>query len=167
VRDWLLIDVKVDKPQTEHPKRPIQGFACSRSEVSGRRLWGFFRDHYGSPDNFFAHNFVLNYCPLVFMDESSRNLTPDKMPRTVRDQIHTACDQHLLASLQLFQPTILVGIGNYAFDSLTRVAKTDAHLQNVPITKILHPSPASPASNQGWAQSVENTLSDAGILPAR
>ena len=38
VRDWLGIEATVDKPEKEHPKRPIEGFACARSEVSGRRL---------------------------------------------------------------------------------------------------------------------------------
>ena len=38
VRDWMGIEVKVDKPDDEHPKRPVEGFACTRSEVSGRRL---------------------------------------------------------------------------------------------------------------------------------
>lgn len=43
VRDWLGIDVPVGKPAKEHPKRPIEGFACRRSEVSGERLWALPR----------------------------------------------------------------------------------------------------------------------------
>src|SRR5687768_7634512 len=38
VRDWLGIEARVGKPKEEHPKRPIEGFACKRSEVSGARL---------------------------------------------------------------------------------------------------------------------------------
>lgn len=165
VKEWLQIKANVGKPELEHPKRPILGFDCSRSEVSGRRLWSFFREHYGDPNNFFAHNFILNYCPLVFMDESSRNLTPDKMPRPLRNQIHEACDQHLKESLRLLKPKILVGIGNYAYECLGRVSQADPELQGCEVIKILHPSPASPASNRGWSQSVESALSGAGILP--
>ena len=40
VRDWLRIETPVGKPRTENPKRPVEGFSCTRSEVSGRRLWG-------------------------------------------------------------------------------------------------------------------------------
>ena len=40
VRDWMGIQAPIDKPEHEHPKRPIDGFHCQRSEVSGRRLWG-------------------------------------------------------------------------------------------------------------------------------
>ena len=40
VRDWMHLSAAVQRPAREHPKRPIEGFACRRSEVSGRRLWG-------------------------------------------------------------------------------------------------------------------------------
>src|SRR5262245_45932965 len=42
VRDWLGIRAVIDAPKIQHPQRPIQGFDCPRSEVSGRRLWGLF-----------------------------------------------------------------------------------------------------------------------------
>ena len=80
VRDWMEIDAPVEKPNPEHPKRPIEGFACQKSEVSGRRLWGLFKETYPHAPDFFAQHFVTNYCPLVFMEESSRNRTPDKLP---------------------------------------------------------------------------------------
>ena len=38
VRDWLKISAPIEKPAAEHPKRPMLGFGCPRSEVSGRRL---------------------------------------------------------------------------------------------------------------------------------
>ena len=31
VRDWMGLSAKVDKPEIEHPKRPIQGLDCPRS----------------------------------------------------------------------------------------------------------------------------------------
>ena len=77
-RDWLGVAAPVTKPAREHPKRPVEGFACARSEVSGARLWGAVRAHWKTPARFFAEAFVLNYCPLVFMTTSGRNLTPDK-----------------------------------------------------------------------------------------
>ena len=44
VRDWLGIEAAVKRPADEHPKRPIAGFACTRSEVSGARLWGSLKE---------------------------------------------------------------------------------------------------------------------------
>src|SRR6185436_3646636 len=33
VRGWLGIEGAIQKPKPEHPKRPIEGFACARREV--------------------------------------------------------------------------------------------------------------------------------------
>ena len=79
VRDWLRIDMPIDKPELEHPKRPVDGFACKRSEVSGKRLWGLFAERFGTPEAFFAEHFVANYCPLGFYETSGCNRTPDKI----------------------------------------------------------------------------------------
>src|SRR6478609_6272568 len=57
VRDWLGIEAPVGKPAREHPKRPVDGFACKRSEVSGARLWGWARETFGSPERFFERFF--------------------------------------------------------------------------------------------------------------
>ena len=77
VRDWMGIDAPVARPAREHAKRPIEGFGCARSEVSGRRLWGWAALRFGAADAFFREWFVLNYCPLVFLEESGRNFTPE------------------------------------------------------------------------------------------
>ena len=61
VRDWMGIEATVEKPATENPKRPIEGFACTRSEVSGRRLWGLFAERFGTAEAFFTDHFVANY----------------------------------------------------------------------------------------------------------
>jgi alkaline phosphatase len=90
VRDWLGISAKIDLPADTHPKRPVQGFDCPRSEVSGTRLWGAIGDHFGSPRRFFAGHFLTNYCPLVFVEASGRNRTPDKLPAAERQALYAA-----------------------------------------------------------------------------
>ena len=82
VRDWIGVNEPVGKPSPEHPKRPIEGFNCTRNEVSGTRRWGWARDTFGTPEKFFARFFVANYCPLCFMEVSGRNFTPVKLPAT-------------------------------------------------------------------------------------
>src|SRR5262249_19219767 len=57
VREWLGIEAPVGKPAREHPARAITGFACTRSEVSGARLWGWARARFGTPEAFFARFF--------------------------------------------------------------------------------------------------------------
>ena len=95
VRDWLKIEEIQQSPSNMHPKRPIQGFACPRSEVSGKRLWGLFRERFCKATAFFKDHFVLNYCPLAFLESSGRNLTPDKLPRECRQQLQAICQHHL------------------------------------------------------------------------
>ena len=79
VRGWMGIAGEVAVPAIMNPKRPVEGYACTRSEVSGRRLWTLFAERFGSAEVFFAEHFVANYCPLAFFDQG-RNLTPDKLP---------------------------------------------------------------------------------------
>jgi len=159
VRDWIGIDAKISRPKNEHPKRPIEGLACTRSEVSGERLWGLFRDRFASADDFFEQHFVANYCPLVFMEASGKNHTPDKLPVAQREPLHKACDAHLLALLQAIGPEVVVGVGAFAEKCLQRVVED----RSIKITRILHPSPASPAANRGWAEAAIRQLVEAGV----
>ena len=94
VRDWMGIDGVVGVPSQQNPKRPVEGFACTRSEVSGRRLWGLFRDRFGTIEAFMSAHFVANYCPLAFFAEG-RNVTPDKLSAAEAAPLFAACDAHL------------------------------------------------------------------------
>jgi single-strand selective monofunctional uracil DNA glycosylase len=159
VRDWLGIEGKVGKPPKEHPKRLIQGFGCSRSEVSGSRLWGWARDRFDTPDAFFARFFVINYCPLAFLEASGRNRTPDKLPVAERAPLLELCDGALRDSVALLKPKHVVGVGGWAM----KVAQRALVETSVPISSMLHPSPASPKANRGWAAQAEADLRAAGI----
>ncbi|HCK41337.1 MAG: single-stranded DNA-binding protein [Planctomycetaceae bacterium] len=159
VRDWLKIQAKIGRPAKEHPKRPISGLSCKRSEVSGERLWGLFRQRFKTAKNFFAEHFVANYCPLVFMEASSRNRTPDKLPKAEREPLVAACDKHLQALCNSLEPEWAIGVGAYAEKCLERVLGDS----NTKIARILHPSPASPAANRGWAQAATKQLIESGV----
>jgi single-strand selective monofunctional uracil DNA glycosylase len=158
VRDWLGIEGKVGKPPHEHPKRPVVGFDCTRAEVSGTRLWGWARDRFGTADAFFARFFVVNYCPLVFMEETGRNFVPEKLPVEEREPLFAACDRALAACLEALSPEVVVGVGKFAEDRARAVLGEDAR-----IGRILHPSPASPLANRGWAQAVDGALHALGV----
>jgi single-strand selective monofunctional uracil DNA glycosylase len=161
VRDWLGIEEAVEKPRGEHPKRPVDGFACQRSEVSGRRLWGLFAERFGSAERFFAAHFVLNYCPLVWMSATGANLTPDKLPAAEMAPVERACLAHLAEVLEILQPDFLIGIGGFAEERLRRAAAECG--SKAAIGRILHPSPASPAANRGWAEAATRQLGHLGV----
>jgi single-strand selective monofunctional uracil DNA glycosylase len=145
VRRWLDIEARIDRPEHEHPRRPIEGFACTRSEVSGARLWGTIAAHWKQPDRFFEHHFISNYCPLVFMEETGRNRTPDKLPAAEREPLYAACDRHLRRVVRILEPDWVIGVGGFA-ERRAREVLDDA----VQIATILHPSPASPRANRDW-----------------
>ena len=172
VRDWLGIQAAVGKPGAsaggrEHPKRPIEGFACTRSEVSGRRLWGLFRERFGKPENFFREHFVANYCPLVFMDSSGANITPDKLPAEETTPLFEICDRALADTIKLLEPQWVIGVGGFAKKRIDRVREKFFEEKNSgPVfstAQILHPSPANPLANSGWDKSVTKTLIELGI----
>ena len=159
VRDWLGIETPIGKPPVEHPKRPIQGFDCTRSEVSGRRLWSWAKETFGTPEAFFARFFIANYSPLVFMEESGRNRIPEKLPKAERVLMNAACDRALRRTVEHFNPRFVIGVGKFAEKKARQVVgDLDVIIGSVP-----HPSPASPLANRGWAQLVGPALAAVGL----
>jgi len=163
VRDWMGIDEPVKKPKIEHPKRPVEGFACARSEVSGRRLWGLFSERFGTAEAFFEQHFIYNYCPLVFMAESGRNVTPDKLLLAERTPLTAACDASLAEVVGVLQPEWFVAVGAYAEKRAKTVFAAELDAGELKLARILHPSPASPAANRDWAGTATRQLEESGV----
>ncbi len=161
VRDWMGISGPVGKPDPEHPKRPITGFDCERSEVSGRRLWGLFAEKFPQAEDFFADHFVANFCPLVWMKDTGANLTPDKLPAESMTPVNAACQAHLRTVIESTQPAFLIGVGAYAEKQLAAAAEAIGY--SATLGRILHPSPASPAANRDWPGTATAQLQDLGI----
>jgi single-strand selective monofunctional uracil DNA glycosylase len=159
VRDWLGLAGPVGRPHPEHPKRPVSGFACTRSEVSGRRLWGLFAARFTTPKAFFADHFVANYCPLVFMEASGKNRTPDQLPAAERSAVEAACDRHLGRLAEILRPDWLVGVGRFADDRAQR-ALAGLKLRHAVIP---HPSPANPQANRDWAGAATKAMLAQGV----
>jgi single-strand selective monofunctional uracil DNA glycosylase len=116
VRDWMGISAPVGKPPQDHPKRPVLGFDCPKSEVSGRRLRGLFAERF-----------------------------------------------HLAAVLDLLDPLYLIGVGGYAEERLKAAAERSG--TQARLGRVLHPSPASPAANRGWAEAATKQLVAQGVWP--
>jgi len=166
VRDWMGIDDGVVPPpeDAQHPKRPIQGFACTRSEVSGRRVWGWAAERFGTADAFFARFFVWNYCPLAFLEEGGKNRTPDKLPAAERDALFAVCDRALVELIEAIDPERVIGIGRFALDRVTAALEAERGADHGrALGTVLHPSPASPIANRGWAPQAEKQLAALGI----
>jgi single-strand selective monofunctional uracil DNA glycosylase len=160
-RDWMKIRAAIGRPAREHPRRPVLGFDCPRSEISGQRLWGLFAARFGAPEEFFARHFVVNYCPLAFLEKTGRNRTPDKLPLAERRPLEEICDAHLRRVLRILRPRWLIGVGDFAYRRAA-IAAADLPVQ---MGRILHPSPACPAANRDWTSKAEAQLKAQGVWP--
>lgn len=159
VRDWLKIEAPVGKPTDMHPKRPVTGFACRRSEISGKRIWGWAQTRFKTPQNFFARFFIANYCPLQFIEAGGRNRTPNQLKAAERTPLFEACDRALRRTIEQLNPAYVVGVGRFTTER-ARIAL--AGLAPA-IGGITHPSPANPKANRGWESLIETELAELGI----
>lgn len=162
VRSWLGLTGAVRQPANVHKKRPVQGLACSRSEISGKRLWGWAAQRFVTPQRFLQRFFVTNYCPLAFVGESGANLTPDKLAKAETAPLFRICDRLLVQVVESLRPRYVVGVGAFA------AARAQAVLgDGVRVGRIPHPSPASPAANLGWERLADEAFAALGIVVAR
>ncbi len=163
VSTWMGISGAVGRPPHLHPRRPIEGFSCTRSEVSGRRLWGLMQARFSTASGFFEEHFVANYCPLVFMEESGRNRTPDKLLADEREALFSVCDLHAARVISILEPEWVIGVGKFAEGRLRSVTGGLAPRGHTKVGGILHPSPASPRANRGWETAAVAELNALGV----
>jgi len=159
VKDWMKINAPIGTPAEMHPKRPVLGFACTKREVSGKRLWGWAQKTFQTPDRFFSRFFVANYCPLLFIEDSGRNRTPEQIRVAERNPLEEVCDRALRRTIKHLKPKYVIGVGKFA-EKRARVALSD---NKVKIGMITHPSPANPKANRGWEAVIISQLADLGI----
>jgi len=159
VRGWLRCEAPVAVPEGTHPGRPVEGFACRRQEVSGRRLWGWAEAISGTPEVFFETFFVHNYCPLLFLADSAANVVPEKLKAAERARLLPACDRALRSTVLELGIRQVVGVGNWA-ELRAREALAGV---DVEIGRILHPSPASPLARHDWGLQATEQLRELGV----
>jgi single-strand selective monofunctional uracil DNA glycosylase len=122
-------------------------------------LWGWARDTFRTPARFFSRFFVINYCPLCFLEGSGRNRTPDKLPAAERGALFAVCDRALRRTVEELRPRLVIGIGVFA-EKRSRAALEGFE---VAVGRISHPSPANPRANQNWAARVVAELAACGV----
>jgi single-strand selective monofunctional uracil DNA glycosylase len=123
-------------------------------------VWGLVQDRFQTPKAFFRGHYITNFCPLVFMADTGRNLTPDKLPVAEREPLVEACRIHLRRVLEILKPQYLIGVGVWA-EQQARACVQEA--DGITVGRILHPSPASPAANRDWAGQATRQLIDLGV----
>lgn len=125
VKEWLCISGEVGKPPVEHPERIIHGLHCPRSEVSGSRFWGLFKELCGTPQVFFKNCYVHNYCPFCFMAKTGKNITPPSLKVAERNPLLEVCDRALLEAIRLLGAEWVVGVGKFGADRAKAALKAN------------------------------------------
>jgi single-strand selective monofunctional uracil DNA glycosylase len=95
------------------------------------------------------------------MEDSGRNLPPDKLPASERAMLFAACNDALARVAGTLRPRLVVGVGGFA-----EARAREALGSTVEIGRILHPSPASPLANANWAGLVDEQLRALGFEPS-
>jgi single-strand selective monofunctional uracil DNA glycosylase len=155
----MQIDAPVGQPANMHPRRPVTGFGCTRSEVSGKRLWGWAQATFKTPEHFFSRFFVANYCPLQFIESSGRNRTPNQLRQDEKTVLLAACDKALHRTIEYLKPRFVIGVGKFAHDR----AQTAISDPAIIVGGITHPSPANPRANRGWEALITKEFRAMGI----
>ena len=160
---WMSIDGPVRRPKHQHPKRPIEGFDCKRSEV-GRRLWGWPNPASALPTRSSAIGSCS--CPVVFLEASGPTSRSGQAAGEAADR--SVCgigDRHLAAALTELRPEWAIGGAPSRRSASALCSK--AHNWTARWRAGLHradPAPeprASPAANRGWSEAAERQLSRA------
>ena len=110
----------------------------ARSPVADYGGWA--AEAFGTPKAFFREYIVINYCPLVFMGETGKNITPDKLPVAERKPLEAICDTMLRAWVEALRPERLVGVGGFAAKRLQTVFPE----KKAEVGQILHQAPQAP-----------------------
>ena len=131
--------------------------------MSGRRLWGWAAQRFGTPGRFAERFFVYNYCPLAFLGETGANLTPDKLKKGETAPLYEICDRVLEQVVTELDPEWLVGVGAFAEARIRRVFSAQIEQGARRVGRIPHPSPASPAANRGWERLADEAFAALGI----
>ena len=68
----------------------------------------------GRSELFYENCLVYNFCPLSFMEDSARNITPDQLRGEAKKRLLEFCDEALRKVVELLQPDMIVGVGKFA-----------------------------------------------------
>ncbi|MEI9961907.1 MAG: hypothetical protein WDM76_12470 [Limisphaerales bacterium] len=117
--------------------------------MSGRRLWGLFKERFGSPEKFFKEHFVANYCPLAFVEQSGLNRTPNKLPPSEKNPLLEICDAHLRRTLEILEPEWLIGVGAWAKER-GEIAAKDLNIKVGQICIRVRPVRRRIAAGRSW-----------------
>ncbi|KAJ2944781.1 hypothetical protein O0L34_g1671 [Tuta absoluta] len=163
VRDWLGIEGPVDKPPHEIPARPVKGFDCTRTEVSGKRFWGLFKDICRTPEKFFETSFIYNYMPVQWMKSNGCNLTPGDFKTSEMEELFNICDPVFIKVLELYEVRTVVAIGKFCETRAQKATQKYLSGSSIEVLYLPHPSPRA-VNNNNWNQKAMDILKKLDLM---
>ena len=80
-----------------------------------------------------------------------------------KKKVFELCDKSLFKIISSLHVTEVVTIGKIVHERLIKLK--EKYGLDINIHYLMHPSPANPAANKGWAEIAERTLSKLNIFP--
>lgn len=115
------------------------GSDVDMSSDSGQLFWAVMIKIFGSIEEFFRHCYVINCCPLIFMDEKKRNISAKNLWSTYEPaiaKVKEECHYALRDVIEILKPKLIVELGAYARDTVASV------VPGYPNVWIYHPATA-------------------------
>ncbi|XP_047511589.1 single-strand selective monofunctional uracil DNA glycosylase [Pieris napi] len=163
VRDWLGIEGCVGKPLEENAARPVRGFDCTRTEVSGKRFWGLFKKLCGFPEVFFETSLVYNYINQQWMNSKGCNITPADFKMSQMESLYNIGDLVFANVLRLYGVETVVAIGRFCLVRAQKAISQYILLKNVKVIYLPHPSPRV-VNNNDWEERAISCLRNNNLL---
>jgi len=110
---------------------------------------------FGTLDGFAQHHAVHTFCPLVFMDEAGRNVTPDRLEAAVRAEMEPECSLVVQQLVELWKIKRVICLGKWAWKMAVQSGLPNPVL-------LIHPSPINPGA-QNWEDKAERVLVQQGV----
>jgi single-strand selective monofunctional uracil DNA glycosylase len=141
-RIHLGLTVQATAPGGTHPRVQVTGAASTRQEGSARAVSALMSQRYGSVAGYYTQGFVMNFCPLLLLDEGGENVTPAdlRIRHPLLRQLRNLCDAYLACVVQLYQPNWVITLGGYTEERLTHVLRRTGLRGAIETGGLLHPS---------------------------
>ena len=171
VKSWLKLDGFVNEP--------IEDFDYKDSERSGKNLWSFLQSIFKDAEEFFRDNFIVNYCPLIFLSKDKSHMLSlenmvenedrdgkkilsseeyNRMKVYISDVLN-ACNDYLISMIGIIKPRHVIAFGNAVKEFVDDALR---------VSTVRHPSDLGRKgkryANMDWQDIAMSQLIEAGVF---
>jgi single-strand selective monofunctional uracil DNA glycosylase len=160
---------QVTAPDGTHPRVPVTGFDSQETEGSATAVSTWMCQRWGFVVSYYLFGFVMNFCPLLMLDDGGTNITPADLRVTHPGMgaLRDLCDAYLACVVWLYQPSWIITLGGYTQKRVAHVLRLTGLCETLQPIGLLHPSKLASSHWSGmfpsWAAYAEAQLIEAGF----